>query len=154
MKLSNLCINAGIFDDLTRLYSSSPPIEVLKYFIEIYRTKIHMQPLPLFDLSDIQQVLSGTSQFLLWSFLSLTLKFSSHQFYGGKEPEAIAFYTRSAEDQVMKLAVEGATCPKVSQSLCLLALSEIKGKPFNHYKGCRSRHTNLITKIVNSLRHG
>lgn len=89
---------------------------------------IHLQPLPLFRLEDLQKYLTTAPRFLLWSFLALTLTFSNHEFYGGRVSEAIEFYTQSAHDTVIKLAAEGVTRLEVTQSMCLLALRYVEGE--------------------------
>lgn len=96
--------------------------------METYKQSIHLQPLPLFSFADIEQYLTSAPKFLLWSFLALTLTFSSHEFYHGLEEEAIQFYADDAEEKVMKLAFEGTVEATVVQSLCLLAMRYIKGK--------------------------
>ena len=96
--------------------------------MEVYRATVHLQPLPLFNLEGLQARLMASPQFLLWSFLALTLTFSSHEFYRGSESEAIKFYARSAADTVMRLAAEGIPRLEILQSLCLLAFRDIKGK--------------------------
>lgn len=103
-------------------------MEVLGHFIEVYRTRIHFQPLPLFNLEGLRDRLATSPRFLLHSFLALSLNFDSHEFYRGKEQEAVQLYSRSAEDATMKLAVEGISKIEVIESLCLLAVKDLIGK--------------------------
>lgn len=110
------------------MLSTEPSAQALGYLVEVYRAAIHLQPLPLLRLDDLAEYLARAPQFIRWSFLALTLSFSSHQFYLGKEAEAIEFYTRSAEETTNRLAVEGSSSVEITQSLCLLALSYIKSK--------------------------
>lgn len=105
-----------------------PPVEVLRDLVEVYRTVIHFQPLPLFDPDDLLSRLTVFPQYLLWSFLALTLAFTSHEFYRNHQADAIELYACLAKDTVMKEAVEGSLKREVVQSLCLLSLKEIKGK--------------------------
>ncbi|KAB8208572.1 hypothetical protein BDV34DRAFT_189838 [Aspergillus parasiticus] len=105
-----------------------PPVEVLNHFVEVYRTRIHFQPLPLFNLEGLRDRLATSPRFLLHSFLALSLNFGSHEFYRGREQEAVQFYTRFAEDGTMKLAVEGISKIEVIESLCLLALKDLFGQ--------------------------
>ncbi|OJZ85095.1 hypothetical protein ASPFODRAFT_164805 [Aspergillus luchuensis CBS 106.47] len=103
-----------------------PPTETLQHFIEVYRKVLHLQPLPLFDMHTLQSALAKAPDFLLWSFLTLILPFSGHEFYHGREIEARKFYSQSAEQAVVKMAIEGVSQVEVLQSLCLLALRHIK----------------------------
>ncbi|KAE8416583.1 hypothetical protein BDV36DRAFT_310045 [Aspergillus pseudocaelatus] len=105
-----------------------PPVEVLGHFMEVYRTRIHFQPLPLFNLEGLRDRLANSPRFLLHSFLALSLNFGSHEFYRGREQEAVQLYTRSAEDATMKLAVEGISKIEVIESLCLLAVKDLIGQ--------------------------
>lgn len=84
--------------------------------------------MPLFELEGLQEYLRSSPQFLLWSFLGLTLSMSSHEYYKGQELEAIGLYTRSAEDILMKLAADGIQRIEVIQASCLLALIHVEGK--------------------------
>ena len=108
-------------------------MEALDHFVEVYRTRIHLQPLPLFNLDGLRDRLVTSSRFLLYSFLALSLNFGSHEFYRGREQEAIELYTRSAEDATMKLAVEGISKIEVIESLCILALKDLIGKAMGLY---------------------
>lgn len=112
---------------LTNYTSPHPPAETLGHFIEVYRKVLHLQPLPLFDMDTLQSDLAKAPEFLLWSFLALILSFSGHEFYHGRESDARNFYSQSAEQAVVKMAVEGIPRVEVLQSLCLLALRHIKG---------------------------
>ncbi|KAE8130929.1 hypothetical protein BDV38DRAFT_290947 [Aspergillus pseudotamarii] len=105
-----------------------PPVEVLGHFMEVYRTRIHFQPLPLFNLEGLRDRLANSPRFLLHSFLALSLNFGSHEFYRGREQQAVQLYTRSAEDAAMKLAVEGIPKIEVIESLCLLAVKDLIGQ--------------------------
>ena len=115
-----------------------PPSSVLNHFINVYRRKLHLQPLPLFNSEDIQKWLTASPKFLLWSFLALTLNFSSHDFYPkDKESDFSTLYTRSAEESLLSLAVEGTPRVEVVQALCLLAVRHIAGKfVHSHVANC------------------
>ena len=102
-------------------------MEVLEHFVDVYREKLHLQPLPLFSLESLPTALSSGPQFLLWSFLSLILTMTSHAFYRDKDLEARNFYASSAEGVVQKLTFEGVPSLDIIQSLCLLALKHING---------------------------
>ncbi|OQV05766.1 Fungal Zn2-Cys6 binuclear cluster domain-containing protein [Cladophialophora immunda] len=103
-----------------------PPPQVLDYLVDIYRKKIHLQPLPLLNPEDLRTIIDNSPQYLRWSFLALTVSFSNHDFYKGKSSEAIKLYSRSAADTVMKLAAGGNSRVDILQSLCLLAFKDIK----------------------------
>ncbi|PWY93101.1 hypothetical protein BO94DRAFT_359431 [Aspergillus sclerotioniger CBS 115572] len=103
-----------------------PPTQTLEHLIYVYRRTLHLQPLPLFNIDTLRTHLTRAPEFLLWSFLALALTFSSHEFYQNKESEARKFYTQSAEEAVLKMAIEDIPRVEVIQSLCLLALRHIK----------------------------
>lgn len=89
---------------------------------------IHLQPLPLFRLSDLPEYLASSPGHLLDSFLALTLSFKAHIESETSQFQGIENYVRSAEDAVKKLACQGVTRLDIVQSLCLLALREIIGE--------------------------
>ncbi|KAF5537114.1 C6 transcription factor [Fusarium phyllophilum] len=105
-----------------------PTQEALKHFVKVYETKVHLQPLPLFRLDKLEEQLLDGRQFLLWSFMALTLMLSTHPFYDGQKTFARDFYTRKAEEVVSILAFEGDTSPQVTQSLCLIALKYLNNQ--------------------------
>lgn len=107
--------------------STDPPPEVLNHAIDVYRTMIHLQPLPLFRLRDLSHHLASSPRFLLHSFLALTLSFRSHTAYHDRQAEVAESYARSGQDTVRKLAFQGVSTLEVIQSLCLLALRDILG---------------------------
>lgn len=92
---------------------------MLSHFVQVYQKKLHLEPLPLFELQDLQENLRDSPQFPLWGFLGLVLSFSSHEYYQGQELEAIELYTRSVEVNLMKLAAEGIPRIEVIQTLCV-----------------------------------
>ncbi|SPJ74242.1 uncharacterized protein FTOL_03972 [Fusarium torulosum] len=103
----------------------NPPSETLDHLIEIYRTKIHLQPLQLFRLPDLKNYLSSSPQFLLWSFLALTVRHSTHDYYKGQEVKAAEFYADLAHQAVISLAYQGIPKIEVVQALCMLVLVEV-----------------------------
>ncbi|KAF4952974.1 hypothetical protein FSARC_12513 [Fusarium sarcochroum] len=110
--------------------SPEPPSDLLSDFVSAYREKLYCQPLPLFDPRRLQLKIGTLPHYLRWSFLALTLHFSSHSFYYGLESKAIEYYTTSARSIVVDMAAEGLVQLEVMQALCLLALCDhIAGKP-------------------------
>ncbi|KAF4969876.1 hypothetical protein FSARC_2971 [Fusarium sarcochroum] len=105
-----------------------PTLEALRHFVQVYETKLHLQPLPLFCLDRLEDRLVAGPQFLLWSFLALTLMLSTHPFYDGQRTFALDFYTRKSEEVTSSLASEGATTPELTQALCLIALKHLNSK--------------------------
>jgi hypothetical protein len=95
--------------------------------VEIYRTKVYFQPLPLFSLQGLREKLQLSSQFLRWSFLALCLHYTDCTFYGGRKAQALEFYADASREMVMSLAAEGVTTTEVEQTLCLLILGDIMG---------------------------
>ncbi|KPA36620.1 hypothetical protein FLAG1_10602 [Fusarium langsethiae] len=86
--------------------------------------KLYFQPLPLFDPRRLLLKIGTLPHYLRWSFLALTLHFTSHNFYYGLEAKAIEYYTASARSIVVDLAAEGLAQLEVMQALCLLALCD------------------------------
>ncbi|KAK6227490.1 hypothetical protein QIS74_01045 [Colletotrichum tabaci] len=115
----------GSFFDPTA--SPEPPPDALEHLIRVYRKDIAFKPLPLFGRSTLRSRLSSpTPRFLRRSFLALTLRFGTHPFFRGKEGECADFYAASAYADLMPLALEGVATVEVVQSLCLLALQDLK----------------------------
>ncbi|OBS26036.1 hypothetical protein FPOA_06566 [Fusarium poae] len=105
--------------------SPNPPQSVLRHFVEVYGIKLHLQPLPLFDLECIDNTLQVAPEYLLHSFLALMLEFSSHPFYNNNHQQASAFYGYSAEAATQQLAGQGKPTTEVIQALCMLALRNV-----------------------------
>lgn len=103
------------------------PVEALDHAIEIYRTTVHLQPLPLLRPAELSNYLASSPRFLLYSFLSLALSFKASTIYGDQQCDAVKYYTRSAQNTVRELASQGVSTLEVVQSLCLLALRDILG---------------------------
>ncbi|KAJ3524549.1 hypothetical protein NM208_g10269 [Fusarium decemcellulare] len=103
-----------------------PSHEALEHFVDVYRFKLHLQPLPLLCPQKLAWQLITGPRFLLWAFMALTMNFSTHEFYEGQESIAINFYTRLAEDSAMQLVFEGIPTPELAQALCLIALKYIR----------------------------
>ncbi|WQF77411.1 hypothetical protein CDEST_02425 [Colletotrichum destructivum] len=107
--------------------SPEPPPDAVDHLIRVYKKDIAFRPLPLFGRSILRSRLSSpTPQFLRRSFLALTLRFGTHPFFRGKEGECADFYAGSAYTDLMPLALEGVATVEVVQSLCLLALQDLK----------------------------
>ncbi|KZF23061.1 hypothetical protein L228DRAFT_142458 [Xylona heveae TC161] len=115
-------LNTSYFDTST---CPLPPNEVLIHFVQVYKTKLHLQPLQLFNISTLPNQVTHFPDFLLYSLLAIGLHFSDHEFYKDKRSAAIQFYVRSARDIVIQLATEGKSSLELLQSLCLLALADV-----------------------------
>lgn len=100
----------------------------MPYFIEIYRSRLHSQPLPLFNPDSLHEHVARFPQFLLKCFLAAVLPFSEHSFYDSSKSDAMEFYVRSAREAVIPRATEGTGAAELLQSLCLLTLSDIAGR--------------------------
>ncbi|WZH42081.1 uncharacterized protein QYS62_003049 [Fusarium acuminatum] len=103
-----------------------PGLLVLQHFVDIYQTKIHLQPLPLFFEPDLAEKLNSGPHYLLWSFMSLMLHFSSHDFFHCQESTAASFYSHKAEQAVAEIACEGIPTTELAQALCLITLKHFK----------------------------
>ncbi|XEV01457.1 hypothetical protein FSHL1_006744 [Fusarium sambucinum] len=105
--------------------SPNLPQSVLRHFVEVYGIKLHLQPLPLFDLQSLDNMLQVAPEYFLHSFLALMLEFSSHSFYNNNHEQASAFYGHSAEAATQQLAGQGKPTIEVIQALCMLALRNV-----------------------------
>ncbi|CEI63478.1 unnamed protein product [Fusarium venenatum] len=110
---------------LSGLLAPNPPPSVLRHFVEVYGIKLHLQPLPLFDVECLGNMLQVSPEYFLHSFLALMLEFSSHSFYINKYQQASAFYWHSAEAATQQLAGRGKPTIEVLQALCMLALRNV-----------------------------
>ncbi|KAJ4039126.1 hypothetical protein NW756_008440 [Fusarium oxysporum] len=102
--------------------------DILDHLIDVYRVKLHIQPLPLFNIGTLREVLANAQPYLVWSFVALTLPLSSPEYPGHPDPETVARDTQSAESTVMRMATDGIPRLDVVQSLCLLALKDVMGR--------------------------
>ncbi|KAF5566445.1 hypothetical protein FPHYL_3768 [Fusarium phyllophilum] len=107
---------------------SDLPQDVLTHFLQVYSQKVHLQPLPLFDLSTLGRRLNNAPQYFLYSFLALMLEFTTHEYFQNKHAEASSYYSRSAATTIQRLAAEGKHQVEIVQALCMTALKDIAGK--------------------------
>ena len=118
---------AGYMTVLTPIFSPALSRNMLNQLIEVYNSNIHLQPLPLFDLEDLEQLSQMRArQYLVESFCALTILFSEH---GNSLDQRMAFareYADSARNVVNALALEASPRADVLQALCLLALFDMK----------------------------
>lgn len=116
-------------DGRTLLNSMQPEI-LYGHLADVYRSFVHLQPLPLFDEDQLRGEITEQRgrKYLLHAFCALTLAFSDHELYGDKRSELVAGFAESARHMVLPLAAEGSSRLDVLQTLCLLALTEIKCK--------------------------
>lgn len=108
--------------------SPNPPPEVLCHFVGVYENKLHLQPLPLFDIDNLPGEVAYFPEFLLHAFMAITLPFLEHSFYGDRKPTVIDFYVRSARKTTIGLASQGILSLNILQSICLLTLVDIAGE--------------------------
>ncbi|KIV78242.1 hypothetical protein PV11_09978 [Exophiala sideris] len=114
----------------TALTHRDSSLDVLEYAVNVYRTKVHLQPLPLFNLQGLSDRLAESSPFLRWSFLALCLNLAPPAPSAGQDLDAGQRYSRMSHQVVTRLAAEGTATLEVLEALCLLALSDmIVGKP-------------------------
>ncbi|PTD06532.1 hypothetical protein FCULG_00007276 [Fusarium culmorum] len=96
---------------------------VLEHFVEVYSIKLHLQPLPLFELECLRGMLPVAAGYLRYSFLTLMLEFTSHSYYSSKHEEASKFYRHSAEAATQQLAGQGKPTAEIMQALCMYGQS-------------------------------
>jgi hypothetical protein len=114
----------GVPADNSRPY---PPSGVLQSLVALYIHTIADQPLPLFDVEMLPEQATKFSSAVLASFLALTVRFSTDDFFKDVRSQAVEFYKSSARDLVFKQIAEPTGSVDVLQSFCLLCLSEIFG---------------------------
>ncbi|KAF5560667.1 hypothetical protein FNAPI_4042 [Fusarium napiforme] len=107
---------------------SDLPQDVLTHFLQVYSQKVHLQPLPLFDLVALERRLSNAPQYFIYSFLALMLEFTTHEYFQNEHAEASSYYSRSAATTIQNLAAEGKHQIEIAQALCMMALRDIVGK--------------------------
>ena len=91
----------------------------------------------LFKLSDLKQYLNSAPRYLFDSFLALTVRYSTHDFYRGQELQAVEHYASLAQQTVTFIASQGIPKLEVVQALCLLVLVDVAGECLPSYKlGC------------------
>lgn len=95
--------------------------------IQVYKTKIHLQPLPLFSMQGLSDYLAESSPFLRYSFLALCLNFIPTSPTSGLNSDTSRNYSRVSHESVMKLVSKGTATLEILQALCLLALNDILG---------------------------
>ncbi|KAJ8114543.1 hypothetical protein OPT61_g3601 [Boeremia exigua] len=104
----------------------SPTPEVLQHLAQVYENTIHLQPLSLFDPVQLDTRFPFYPDFLMHAFLSLMLLFTVHPHYGGRDLDAAGYYASLAQDVVMNESSRGLPKLEIVQSLCLLALRDMK----------------------------
>ncbi|KAI1055316.1 hypothetical protein LB505_009480 [Fusarium chuoi] len=115
-------------DTLFDVNNPDVPSDVLDHLIEIYRVKLHLQPLQLFNISELKDTLTLAPRYLLYSFLALTVRYSTHDFFNGKQAKAVELYGSSAQQEIAILASQGIPKLEIVQALCLLVLVDVAGK--------------------------
>lgn len=114
--------------DVFCLSSTDPIHNVMDHAVHVYGTQIHLQPLPLFSLQVLPERLSQGPAYLRWAFLALCLNFTSPDCSPSEGPESVQHYSRLGHEEVVRLASNGTATLEILQALCLLALSDIKGR--------------------------
>ena len=101
--------------------------DVLDHLVEVYSTSIHLQPLPLFDSEELEQVRQmRPRRYLLDSFCALSFLFSDDSLYGDQQTTIARQYAKSAREVVIPLASDASPRTDILRALCLLALYDMK----------------------------
>lgn len=98
--------------------------------VRTYRTFLHLQPFPLFDLEQLSRDIYTAPQYLKWSLLAATAGLLRNPYLPDNQENAKIF-GRSARVKAMKLASDGLASVEVVQALCLVAIRDIQGSSFN-----------------------
>lgn len=118
---------AGYTILLTPKYRSAPDRDMLNHLKEVYYSRIHLQPLPLLDPEDLEQLIEMRSrEYLMNSFCALTILSSEGGYHGEQRLAFAQEHADSARNVVNSLASEASSQPDVLQALCLLALYDMK----------------------------
>ncbi|KAF4341228.1 hypothetical protein FBEOM_4826 [Fusarium beomiforme] len=112
-------------DGSFNMHNPDIPSEVLDHLIDIYRVKLHLQPLQLFTLPELKDSLISGPRYLLDSFLALTVRYSTHDFFRDQQAKAVEYYASSAQHEVTVLASHGIPKLEIVQALCLLVLVDV-----------------------------
>ncbi|KAE8312382.1 hypothetical protein BDV41DRAFT_565172 [Aspergillus transmontanensis] len=105
-----------------------PPAEVIFQLIEVYKSRIHFQPFPLFDVALLPSRWSQWPHYLLQSFLAASLTFADSSFHGNMKSCTTDRFVNLARMTAIPLAAEGMASLQVLQSLCLLTICDIAAK--------------------------
>lgn len=97
--------------------------------IEIYKSKIHFQPFPLFDIALLPSQWPQWPPYLLHSFLAASLTFTDTSFHENMKSFSTDRFINLARMMAVPLAAEGIPSLPVLQSLCLLTICDIAGRP-------------------------
>lgn len=102
--------------------------EMFDHAVCIYARVIHLQPLPLFQIERLRELLPSYPKFLRSTFFALTSSFSDGQVTHGEDCKAVEMHASEARSEVLHLATEGNCSLPVLQALCLLILLDMKCK--------------------------
>lgn len=109
-----------------------PPPAVLASVIDTYFEHVHNQPYSYFQEISFRQKLESNAlpRCLILAVLSSAVRFSVHEYYGGRTREASEMYARESWLSVLAdhLTVEGNLNVHVVQSVNLLAVVDYTGK--------------------------
>jgi hypothetical protein len=105
-----------------------PSPEMLQSLVKVYVDRIADQPLPLFDVRTLPDIVQKFSNGLLRSFLALTIRYSKDSFFDDSQSNGAAFYKNSASEMLFAQVAEATGDLELLQAFCLLSLSEIAGQ--------------------------
>jgi hypothetical protein len=95
--------------------------------IDVYISKIHCQPLPLFEILDLRPDADTWPQCLLLSLIVITSRLSPNVMPGWSVEERRDCHKKARREVMIKVA-EDAGCLEILQSFCLLILEGIAGE--------------------------
>lgn len=121
-----------------------PPSDVLLDVVEAYFQYCHMQPLWLFDRSDLRDI-ENCREEIIYAVLALSLCHSNHPFFAGRSDEMSQKYAQLAREHLMLTVVQGRVSLATIQCLSILALANLQGDP-----GVRNymTHTNILKPTI------
>lgn len=100
--------------------------------VNLYFQFCHMQPLWLFDHSDLSSQESYCEEIIL-ALMALTLPYSSHIRFQGRAEELSRHYSKLARDHILLQVTEGNVKLSTIQGLCILAFANFIGvSPVSH----------------------
>lgn len=101
---------------------------MLAQLVDIYKERLHCQPLPLFDIKDLPSQVGKFPTVLLRSFLAVTVKYSDDEFFKDCKTAAVEFYMQSSRELIFAQLGDPGASVDLLQACCLLALYDIAGE--------------------------
>lgn len=104
-----------------------PSPDLIAEMVDVYFQFCHMQPLWLFDRSDLGSP-SQYSKEIILPLLALTLPYSTQERFQGKTEELSRHYSKLGRDHILLQVSHGNVKLSTMQGLCMLAFANFIGE--------------------------